>query len=207
MAEALARSHARRMKLLACSVLFVLACGGSGDPPDTDALPRDGGVDGSADSGADGGAADGGSDAGADGGAADGGAADGGAADGGAADGGSDAGDCEYIDLDIYIVDCAEGYTYLRRWQRLGGSEAECPDYYTLGGTRFDGLDDAIASASCDSECLRRAGTSVSLIRCGHRSGYIVYRDAEPESCGEVYETPDGLFPSIEAWDEAAPCE
>ena len=158
---------------------------------------------------------------------------DGGAApDGGAMDGGvgdrdasaSDAGDtgpdaspidagtpdaggtmCGYLDLDIYIVDCAGGYRYLRRWQPTSGDPGECPEYYTLGPMRFDTLEAALGSDSCDPNCTRGASTSVSAIRCGRRTGWIVFRDVE-DDCGEVYETPDGLFASLEEWDSMHPC-
>ena len=49
------------------------------------------------------------------------------------------------------------------------------------------------------------SNTSVSLLRCGVRTGYIVYRD-DGEDCPELLETPDGLFESAAAWNEAFPC-
>ena len=112
---------------------------------------------------------------------------------------------CGYLDLDIYIVDCAGGYRYLRRWQPTSGDPGECPEYYTLGPMRFDTLEAALGSDSCDPNCTRGASTSVSAIRCGRRTGWIVFRDVE-DDCGEVYETPDGLFASLEEWDSMHPC-
>ncbi len=121
-------------------------------------------------------------------------------------DAGMDAG-CGYLDLGIFIADCASGYVYVREWSGTGEFDPDlCPTYYTVGATRFDTLEAALASDSCDPECLRGAGMSVTLLRCGRRTGYIVYRD-RGEDCDDAYETPDGIFPSIEAWDEAHPCE
>ena len=146
---------------------------------------------------------DAGIDAGADGGGSDAGAeTDGGRDAGTGPDAGSDAGDCTYLDLSIWISDCGDGYQYVRRWTDTGGV---CPEYYTIDGMRFPTLEEALASKTCTPDCLRAPSTSVTVLRCGHRSGYIVYEDSDM-SCPAVYETPDGLFESIAAWDAAAPC-
>ena len=206
--------HSRLLFIALAGSLVCLACGGT--PGDGDAGPADAGTP-------DGGALDAGSlDAGPrdggpgpqDGGAGDGGASDGGSADGGSADGGPsdaapsddagavDGGSCSYLDLELWIGDCAGGYSYIRRWTDTDGV---CPEYFTVGSTRYETLEEALSTSACEAECLRHPSTSVSLIRCGVRTGYIVYRD-EGEDCPSLLETPDGLFESADAWDEAFPC-
>lgn len=173
----------------------------AGQPADAGA--RDAAMDDAAiddDAGpADAGARDaGGIDAGTDDAGVDGGPADGGGGDAGAPDGGA----CSYLDLGLWIGDCGGSHTYIRHWTDTGGV---CPEYFTVGSARYDTLEAAMSTHSCERSCLRAASTSVSLIRCGVRTGYIVYRD-EGEDCPELLETPDGLFESVEAWDDAFPC-
>ena len=129
----------------------------------------------------------------------------------GPADGGVDAGVdldlgppapmCSFLD-DVFIVSCAAGYRYLRRWYAIDGGE--CPDYYTLDGATFETEAEALASDACSPDCTRHPSTSLTIIRCGVRTGYIIFRD---DDCDVAIETPDGIFPSREAWDEAHPCE
>ena len=115
--------------------------------------------------------------------------------------------ECSYLDLSIWIVGCDGGYRYLREWTEIGGaSPRECPPYYTLGPDRFEDLESALESDACDDACLAAAATSVSYIRCGRRSGYIIYR-SEGRDCPELYEFSEGIFESFEAYDEAHPCE
>ncbi len=123
---------------------------------------------------------------------------------GGPTDAGTDAGGCDYLDFDIWITDCGSAHPYVRRWTDIGGASG-CPDYFTIGGTRYATLADALASMSCDSDCLRRAAMSVTLLRCGVRTGYITFEDPEMD-CDDLLETPDGLFRSREEWDAAHPC-
>ena len=204
-----------RCDLFALGLFLVPACSagptpavdaGTRDTPPTDADVADS-------ASVDGGSADASIvDAGA---AADASRLDGGAAiDAGRADAGAsaDAGSaidggatCDYLDLDIWIVSCGGRNLYARRFTVPSGATAACPDYFTLGSTRFDTLADALASQTCQTDCLRAASTSVTLLRCGRRTGYIVFRDAEG-SCPDVYETPDGLFGSAAEWDAAFPC-
>jgi len=178
------------MRLLPFALMVGLAacdCGGGSDDPTSDAGPDDGGR-------TDSGAAE--DDAGS---AADLGADEdlGSASDLGAEDAGAE---CTFLD-DPMIASCSGGYTYIRRWF---ATEGDCPDYWTIGGIRFETEELALASRDCTPECTRRAGTSVSLIRCGVRTGYIVYDDPD---CDEAVETPDGIFPTVEDWNEAHPCE
>ena len=116
--------------------------------------------------------------------------------------------ECGYLDLGVFIADCDGRFRYVRQWGPTGGATVEmCPEYWTIDGIRaqFTAAEDALNAATCTPDCLRGAAMSVTLLRCGVRSGYIVYRD-RGEDCGEVIETPDGIFSSVEAWDEAAPC-
>lgn len=116
--------------------------------------------------------------------------------------------DCGYLDLGVFIADCDGRFRYVRQWGPTGGATVEmCPEYWTIDGIRaqFRTAEAALDAGTCTPDCLRGAAMSVSLIRCGVRSGYIVYRD-RGEDCGELIETPDGIFTSVEAWDEAAPC-
>jgi hypothetical protein len=146
------------------------------------------------------GSATGGSSGAATGGSA--GAATGGSA--GAAGAGGDAGGCEYFDIDILLVDCNAQHLYLRRWTSLS-SDPNCPDYWTLEGQtqQFTSQGAALQSASCDEDCVRHPATSVSLLKCGVKTGYIVYHS---DNCPDVLETPDGFFPSVAAWNAAVPC-
>lgn len=206
-----------RHVLLATRALFLVLVPACSETPEggADAAARDVGVldapslDAPAADGASG--DDAGADASAldDAGAADAAVTDsGGTSDTGLSDAGGslDAGtSCDYLDLDIWIVSCGGRDLYARRFTVPSGATAACPDYFTLGTARFDTLAEALASQSCESDCLRAAGTSVSLLRCGRRTGYIVYRDPDG-SCPDVYETPDGLFGSVAEWDAAFPC-
>ena len=154
----------------------------------------------------DAGALDAGSDAGTspDAGALDDAGSDAGPADGDA--GPTDAGpDCGYLDA-VWIVSCAGGPAYLRHWTSGSGPVDACPEYFTLGTERFDSLDNALSSRTCDTECLRGPSTSVSVLRCGVRTGFIVYADTG-DDCPSLLETSDGLFESQADWDEAHPCE
>lgn len=108
---------------------------------------------------------------------------------------------CTYLD-EPYIVYCVDTYEYVRAWTSIDGPS--CPPYATgTDGARYDTLPEAIAGSACEDACVWRAGTSVSLVRCGHRSGYIEF---VADGCASVFETPDGIFQSIEAWDAAFPC-
>ncbi len=109
---------------------------------------------------------------------------------------------CTYIDEPI-IVYCVDAYDYVRNWTAIEGAEA-CPPYATgTDGERYATVAEAVAGSACEDSCLWRAGISVSLLRCGRRTGYIEFR---AEGCDSVIETPDGIFRSREEWDMAAPC-
>ncbi|MBX3271751.1 MAG: hypothetical protein KF729_15900 [Sandaracinaceae bacterium] len=142
------------------------------------------------------------SDASSDAASSDAASSDAASSDAAASDGGVE---CDYLDFDVWITDCGAGYVYVRRFAPIDAPASACPEYYTLRGVRYDDLPAALAAGGCQPECLRRAATSVTLLRCGVRTGYIVFEDAE-DDCEPVYETPDGLFPSVEAWNEAHPC-
>jgi hypothetical protein len=212
----------RRSLISACLVCclagsFVLAC--SGDDDDTGSKGNggngSGGVANAGGADASSGGSSGSSGAGAGGGATGGAAGSAGSASGGSSgsasggaagqpsDAGSDSG-CDYLDLDIYLVDCGTEHAYLRRWTDLSGNPT-CPDYWTLSGQsqQFPTQAAALASDNCDETCVRSASTSVSLLKCGVKTGYIVFH---AEGCPDVLETPDGFFSSVEEWNQQVPC-
>ncbi|MBO6935005.1 MAG: hypothetical protein JJ863_08515 [Deltaproteobacteria bacterium] len=180
------------MRLLSIALMVGLAacdCGGGSDDPTSDAGPLDGGQRDSGASDDDAGSSDLGAEE------------DLGSPDDLGADPEDAGAECTFLD-DPMIASCSGGYTYIRRWF---ATEGDCPDYWTIGGGgRFETEELALASRDCTPECTRRAGTSVSLIRCGVRTGYIVYDDPD---CDEAVETPDGIFPTVDDWNAAHPCE
>jgi hypothetical protein len=188
---------------------------GGSDAGDLDAGPADAGD-------LDAGATDGGDlDAGPadDAGDLDAGATDGGDLDAGPTDAGSpDAGDrpdlgdrcdevpapgstCAHLD-DPYIVRCGDRYRYVRQWTDAT-SDACRPFATDPDGKRYADLAAAAACAGCDETCILRASTSVTLLRCGRRTGYIEFT---ADGCESVIETPDGIFRDVDAWNEAVPC-
>ena len=135
----------------------------------------------------------------------------GGAEDAGDVGGDGDAGEdasvdagCAYLD-DVYITDCETGYERLRRFVSTSDPIA-CPEFFTIGGERFATQDEAMASLRCAVECLRSARNSVSLLRCGRRTGFISFVDDMGCASADVLETADGIFASSDEWDAAAPC-
>lgn len=109
---------------------------------------------------------------------------------------------CEYLDLYIYIADCAGGSQYVREFVDVAGNpEAACPAYWVPGDSflRYDSAEDALAADNCDLDCLRRAGMSVSALRCDRRMGWIEFVDDEGD-CADVLEFADGFYASVDAW-------
>ena len=103
-----------------------------------------------------------------------------------------------------YVSDCGGAPTYVREiaaFSESGGTDEDCPRFFLVGAdpTHYATLEEAIASASCDAECVRWPATSVSFEHCGFRDGYITFEDPE-EDCDEIYETTDGLLTSIEEY-------
>lgn len=116
--------------------------------------------------------------------------------------------ECNYLDLGIVIVDCDGGYRYLRTWSDFELGAELCPLYYTITGddARWASADEALESKVCTDTCAWSASNSVSWLRCGRRGGYILYRAAD-ESCGVLYELPEGLFTSLDEYNAAYPCD
>ena len=112
--------------------------------------------------------------------------------------------ECNYLDLGIFIVECVDTPTRIRRWSATNATDEECPPYYTVGIIPYDTYEEAIAGASCDDSCIWTQFQSVSLVYCDRRMGYIVW---DAEGCDPLYEYSDGLYPSHEAYTEAHPCE
>ncbi|MBU6161753.1 MAG: hypothetical protein KGO50_11570 [Myxococcales bacterium] len=121
----------------------------------------------------------------------------------------TDGGDavCEFLDLDIRILDCNGDYKYLRGWTAPFDTSGACVPYFTISGddTRYATADDAINTTDCSPECQYVASTSVTWLYCGRRSGYIIYSTPD-EACGDLYEMPEGIYTSIEAYEAANPC-
>lgn len=118
-------------------------------------------------------------------------------------DSGPDAA-CDYLDLDIVIVRCGGELRYVRTFRDLADTPG-CPPYVRVQGSdvEYPDTDAAFSREDCDPSCVWRAGTSVSWLRCGRRSGYIVYR---ADGCDDLYEMPEGLFQSLQEHDAAHPC-
>lgn len=113
---------------------------------------------------------------------------------------------CDFLDLDLLIARCGNGYGYLRRWSDVNMAPA-CLPYWTLLGGTYTSSSAAITGAGCSDACHYRAGISVSFVdHCGRRNGYIVFTDPDPAACPDVYEFSTGLFPSQEAWARDTPC-
>lgn len=119
-------------------------------------------------------------------------------ADAGAVDGGV----CNYIDLNVCVVDCG-AYEYAHQFvDTLGG----CPDYYRLRGNDYPDINAALAGESCNTTCIYKAFQSVSFIdHCGRRNGYIVFT-APDAGCADLYEFSSGLYGSVADWQAATPC-
>lgn len=114
-----------------------------------------------------------------------------------------DAG-CDYIDLDAFIVKCSSGFRYAYRFVDTNQS---CAEYFQLGAFSGSTLLEVIEAAECDPSCQYAPATSVSFIDpCDRRNGYIVFRAADDEQCPPVYEFAEGLFSSVEAWEQALNC-
>ncbi|MBK6690159.1 MAG: hypothetical protein IPG45_37185 [Deltaproteobacteria bacterium] len=151
--------------------------------------------------------ADGGPDATPDAGPADADAPDADDLDAGP-DAGPDAGDagplpCDYLDLQINLVQCPGGFQYLRGFEDLNGNP-NCPPYWELGGNQYSTAPAAVSGQGCNSACIYQASTSVSLIDpCGRRNGYIIFT---ANGCPDIYEFSDGIFPSVEAWEAQLNC-
>lgn len=122
----------------------------------------------------------------------------------------TDGGDvaCEFIDLDIRILDCNGDYKYLRGWSAPFDTTGTCVPYFTISDddTQYTTADDAINTTDCSADCQYVASTSVTWLYCGRRSGYIIYRDAD-ERCGDLYEMPDGIYTSLEEHAAENPCD
>lgn len=119
-------------------------------------------------------------------------------------DGGRDAG-CMYLDS-LYYTDCETGFEAFRHFVS-DTFPAECPDFYVIDGMRYDSSEEALASLRCEPSCLRTPRNSVTLLRCGRRTGYITFEDETGCTPPLILETPDGVFESADAWDRAAPCD
>lgn len=123
-------------------------------------------------------------------------------------DAGPDAGDagplpCDYLDLQINLVQCPGGFQYLRGFEDLNGNP-NCPPYWELGGNQYSSSAAAVSGQGCNSACIYQASTSVSLIDpCGRRNGYIIFT---ANGCPDIYEFADGIFPSVEAWEAQLNC-
>lgn len=113
---------------------------------------------------------------------------------------------CNYIDLDIFIVGCAQsdggsGFEYMRRW--VDTERSSCTPYFTLDGSQYATQEAALDGEMCNAACIWRAATSVSYLHCGVRNGYIIFR---ADGCDDVYEFDDGLYDSAEAYERNHPC-
>jgi len=109
---------------------------------------------------------------------------------------------CDYLDTEIFLVTCGSKNLFLRHWT-ANATGATCADFWTLDGKQFLSKQAALASKACDTKCLRAPAISVSLIRCGAKTGYIKY---SATGCGDLLDTPDGIFKSLDDWNSKTPC-
>lgn len=112
---------------------------------------------------------------------------------------------CMYIDLEAFYYKCGEDYLMLRIFEDLDLGEPRCPVYYGLGQQRFNDVQSALASRSCDQTCSYAPAMSVSFVHCERRNGYIEWR-AAGEGCAPIFEFAEGIYPSFERWKMANPC-
>ncbi len=111
---------------------------------------------------------------------------------------------CMFLDLDVRYVRCDLGdYQLLRYFEDRNLGDAICPPYYVLRGSRYTSSEDALAAESCDGTCQYTPQNSFTVLRCGMRTGYELWTANE---CDDLYITPDGAYPSVEAWEMANPC-
>jgi hypothetical protein len=111
---------------------------------------------------------------------------------------------CDYFELDTAIVACGDDYRYLRVFRDTIEAPG-CPDFVRIGAspTEYPDAVAAIAGEGCSDTCIWGPATSVTWLRCGRRSGYIVFRSP---ACNDLYEMPEGIFASLEDHDAAHPC-
>ncbi len=114
---------------------------------------------------------------------------------------------CEYYPLDDVLVRCGDRYALVSRIGVVPASDA-CPDYYGVEGDadQYETADAAIAGESCDGACRWRAGTSVTRLYCGVRSGFIRFTTDTAGCTTDLYQFPEGYYESVEAHDAAHPC-
>jgi hypothetical protein len=193
--------------LLLLSVLPLLLCLACLTPP-TDEGAADG-ADGQ-DAGEIGDGGDG-----ADGGTLpDGGPGDGGQSDGGEVHQGCDDPlataheDCDYLDLQQYLVHCPEeGWSTLREW--VDPHRSVCPRYHTLHAQRCGPREETIQWAGCETDCVRQAFQNISFIHCGQRNDFTTWAhvDGDEERCPTLLRFHEGFWNSLEEWQDAHPCE
>lgn len=121
-----------------------------------------------------------------------------------ASDSETDAGpSCDYTEIDTAIFRCDGEYRYAGVLRDPDEPEA-CPDVVRVRGSEVDyeTYEEARNAEGCDA-CIWTPETSISWVRCGRRGGTIRYGS---DGCGDLYELPEGLFPSLEAYEEAYPC-
>ena len=111
---------------------------------------------------------------------------------------------CMFLDLDVRYVRCEQSdYQLLRYFEDRDLGDVTCPPYYVLRGTRYTSPEDALTGEGCDGTCQYTPQNSFTVLRCGVRTGYELWTAAD---CGDIYVTPNGVYPSVEAWERANPC-
>lgn len=110
--------------------------------------------------------------------------------------------DCGYTEIGTNIVWCSDTYRYV---SSLESAERDCPPVVRIQGSDADYADvaAAISGEACDDSCLWRLNTSVTWLRCGVSGGYIQFT---ADGCPDLYELPEGLFTSLDDYDDAHPC-
>ena len=112
---------------------------------------------------------------------------------------------CAYVSIDDKVVHCGSSYKSVHHFSAPSSSSTQCPDFWgmTASGPHHASAMDAAAASGCDTTCVWSAAISVSMLHCGQKTGFIRFDAA---GCPQLYQFPDGYYPSVAAWEAAHPC-
>ena len=112
---------------------------------------------------------------------------------------------CAYVSIDDKVVHCGSSYKSVHHFSAPSSSSTQCPDFWgmTASGPHHASAADAAAASGCDTTCVWSAAISVSMLHCGQKTGFIRF---DAPGCPQLFQFPDGYFPSVAAWEAAHPC-